>query len=153
MKEIEIRIAKESDIYGLKQVIRKHYSSKPIYFRPICELEQHNVVQSEKNIVFIAKSGNEIIGYINLHSHNSFMNINNEAEFEIVIDPCFRKHGIGKRLLVYAIQYTENETNLKQLIAKISAGNVASEKLCNNCGFYLLNTDSKGSVMILKINR
>ena len=151
MNEIEILITEESDIHEINQVLEKHYSFPPVYFKPAFLSEPADIVQREKNIIFIAKKRNEIIGFLTLYSREPFIHNDNDAEFEIVVNPDFRNHGIGKKLLKSAIQYAENETGLKQLKAKIPTGNDASKKLCEHCGFRLLYKESKGFVMILEI--
>ncbi len=75
------------------------------------------------------------------------------SKLSLIINPDFRDHGIGKKLLKSTIQYAENETRLKQLKAKIPTGNDASKKLCEHCGFRLLYKESKGFVMSLEIAR
>lgn len=80
MNEIEILIAEENDIYGINQVIEKHYSFPPAYFKPAFFSEPTDIVQRKNNIIFIAKKRNEIIGFLTLHSREPFTHGDNDAE-------------------------------------------------------------------------
>ena len=54
MNQIEIIVAEQPDTHGINSVIKKHYAAPPLYYKP-GELEEYYIVQSDSNIVFIAK--------------------------------------------------------------------------------------------------
>ena len=152
MNHIEIIVAEQPDTHGINSVINKHYAAPPLYYTP-SELEEYDIVQSDSNIVFIAKQHTQIIGFIRLHGRHSFSIADSVATFEIVIDPAHRKSGIASNLLRTGIRYITDQTNVKILEAMIPTGNAGSKILCDRFGFILQSEELKGFVMTLELNR
>ena len=61
MNEVEILIAKDTDIDRINQVIEKHYSCPPVYYKPLNISEPTDIAKRENNITLIAKKRNDII--------------------------------------------------------------------------------------------
>lgn len=151
--KIELLIAEEKDFHGIEQVIQEHYSTSPKYFCPICFSEPADIAQSEKRIIFIAKAQEDILGFLSMHSEESFIHENNEAELEVLVRPRYRDKDVGEKLFVHAIQHAKEETKLKKLKAKIKKGNDAPIKLCKKSGFFESQVDQIGSVWVLEMVR
>ena len=72
------------------------------------------------------------IGIVDFFNYDAFCQ---RAEIGILVLPRFRNQGYGEKILRSAADYAKNQLNLHQLYAEILAGNTASIRIFESCGF------------------
>lgn len=91
----------------------------------------------QPDITFLAYVDGELAGQMNISRHwNNFAYIN-----DIVVDHRLRRSGVGKRLLLRAIEWSE-ENSLAGLMLETQTNNVPACKLYDSCGFELKGFDA-----------
>jgi len=152
-----IKIAEESDFDGIKSVISANRANKDdIYKFPDYFATHRDILRTKYQIIFVTKEGENVIAFLSLHNSDLFRN-GSAAEFEIVVHPDCRdreKHH-GEKLLKHVIRYTNNETKVILLTAKVLKENIPSIRLLQKCGFSCDQdkNDGIGYVMGLRISR
>jgi RimJ/RimL family protein N-acetyltransferase len=139
-----IEIATEIHFEGIRQLIEAHYLDHTKYFNPICPSNSPEICERENNIYFVFINENKIISYISLHSDKSFKDNDCSAEFEIIVHPDYRNKDVGKKFLREIILYIKQDTNIKELKAKIKNDNEQSKSLCQKLGFKIISSDKAG---------
>ena len=82
--------------------------------------------------LMIEKDGGEVVGIADLFGFEPF---HNRAEVGIVVSEAHRGRGIARRALDCLSHHAFRHLGLHQLVAYIEAGNTASRKLFDKCGF------------------
>lgn len=87
-------------------------------------------------VSFLAHSGSQIVGRIDLsRSWNDFAYVNH-----ILVEPAFRRAGVGTALMRQAIEWSQAE-RLAGVMLETQNNNVAACKLYERCGFRLSGFD------------
>jgi len=153
MEKVKIRTATEEDFHSIESIIEKHNRTQNKFFTPSPPESPKSILESEDQVIFVATGESIAIGFLNLHCTGSFKTNCLEAEFEVVVDPDYRKNNVGSELLDVAIKYITNKTVAKIFVAKIKNGNIGSEILCEKFGFFKKHSDNIGAHWQLEIKR
>ena len=87
-------------------------------------------------VSFLAHSGNRIVGGVALSRHwNGFAYVNH-----LVVEPTFRRSGVGRALVLQAIEWSQAE-RLAGVMLETQNNNVAACRLYERCGFRLRGFD------------
>ena len=62
------------------------------------------------------------------------------AEIDISVDKEFRGKGLGKLMLVSAIEYASKKMNVSEFISEVKEENLSSQRLFMSAGFVHINT-------------
>lgn len=144
------RLAKEDDFNGIKRVVANHWSVPPVRFKAACPSDASYIAQREDNIYFVAEIQHDVVGYLSMQNYGMCLTV---ANIEVVVDPKFRKCGVGLNLLTHAIKHAEEKTELKQLIAMVPKDNEPSIGLLKKCNFREIDSRPLGTKWVLEIVR
>lgn len=150
MIENDIFPAESHDLNNINDLITKHnllvdQSYKPVHFN------SEDLIKSDRSIIFLSKKNNILNGYLWLYSSQPFNKEKCEANIIIVVEPTFRKSGIGRNLIKFIIEYAKKNTSINKLIAEIRYDNMASKKLFEKCQFIIEHENGFGCTMVLKL--
>jgi L-amino acid N-acyltransferase YncA len=95
-----------------------------------------------KDLRFVMREGDKVLGWAALMPYSDRCAYRGVAEASVYIDSDHQGKGIGKALLTYAIQKSE-EAGIWTVFSKTFATNTASIKLQESCGFRLVGFHEK----------
>lgn len=99
---------------------------------PIDEVDPADFVNSKDKVVFLAEADGNLAGQVKLISWwNGYAYID-----DLIVNPQFRGHGVGKALMEAAIQWSR-EKRFPGIMLETQDDNVAACKLYEACGFIL----------------
>lgn len=135
----------------LPQVLAIEHVSFPL---PFSENLFHMELDLNIAHMMVAKSGNDVKGYLDFWHINGEMHV-----ISIAIHPNARKQGIGTQLMNYAIEYGKNN-RAKQIYLDVRESNSAAIKLYEKFGFekidirkgYYQDNEEDALVMCLKLS-
>ena len=116
-----IKIATEQNFDGINAVIMANQSKiDDIYKFPYTFDNCRDILPTKSQIIFVTVVNENVIAFLSLHNNNLFES-GSEAKFEMVVQPDHRdrKKHHGEILLKHVISYTEIETKVILLIAKV----------------------------------
>jgi RimJ/RimL family protein N-acetyltransferase len=151
MDEVIVRSADKDDAASIERIVARHNAIPDRLYTASLPLSKDSTVQDERQAVFVAIINSSVIGYLNLHWNMPTGTNRQEAEFEVVVDPGFRRFGAARELLNKAIKYLTEKTKVETVIAKIRHGNIGSERLCSKLGFTKVHQDNLGAYWEMKI--
>lgn len=140
MEEIKIRSAKENDSKDIFEWRNNELTRQMSHTSEIIEWENHNrwysnSLNSQSRILLICEDNrNEKIAIIrfDISESNAIISIN--------LNPNQRGKGLAKPCLIGSIEFFSNEyTEIKNLIAEIKEDNIASQKTFLGIGFTKYN--------------
>lgn len=99
---------------------------------PIDDVDPATFINSEDKAVFLAEVDGQLAGQIKLITWwNGYAYID-----DLIVNPQFRGHGVGKALMEAAIQWSR-ERRFPGIMVETQDDNVAACKLYDSCGFIL----------------
>ncbi len=101
--------------------------------RPIVDGRRVTPSHEPVTLAFFIDDSHEPIGKFTFFDVNSR---NLSAEFGYVINPAFRKRGIGTSMVLAGVTYLFSELNLNKVYCQTAIFNVASVRLLERLGFH-----------------
>jgi predicted acetyltransferase len=152
MIENEILPAESHDLNDINDLITKHNLTCDRSYEP-SHFNSEDLKKSDRSIVLISKKRESLNGYLWLYSNQSFNFENCEPKIILVVEPTFRKSGIGESLIKFVIEHAKKNTSINKLVAEIRYDNVASRKLFEKCHFLIEHENGFGCTMVMKLKR
>ena len=152
MIENEILPAESHNLKNINDLITEHNLIGDRSYEP-SHFNSEDIIESDKNIIFLSKKKDLLNGYLWLYSSRPFNSENCEAKIIIVVAPTFQKSRIGKNFIKFLIEYVNKNTSINKLIAEIKYDNIASKKLFEKCQFIIEHENGLGCTMVFKLKR
>ena len=95
-----------------------------------------------KELRFVMRDENKVVGWCALSPYSDRYAYRGVAEASVYIDDAYHGRGIGKALLNYIVEKSE-EAGIWTVFSKTFASNIVSIKLQESCGFKLVGYHEK----------
>src|SRR6185312_2870149 len=125
--------------------IHNQYSSSPPHRDEIERKFSTQIEGQDQNFKFwvCADSQNNIIAWLSIlpfHSSPHPIVSNAYGQCSLYVHKNYRKNGVGRLLLRYALEYCSKKTTIKYVLGIVLQNNDASMSLCRQAGFMDLGT-------------
>ena len=145
---MKIQIANSNALESINK-IRKAITEDTTSGHNLADIGEMEIKKTDKQITFIYKLNNEVIGYVSVHENN-VLNCTTDAMFEIFVHPNYQGQGIGKELYQYTEKYFKENMNYKRLILGVLNKNKAAIRFYESLGFKAKQKDTIGQYMVKK---
>jgi RimJ/RimL family protein N-acetyltransferase len=109
-----------------------------------------------KELVLGAFNDGELVGVVGLSFEEREKVRHKATLFGTYVRPCFRGQGIGRQLVLAALEYARTRPGLKVVQLTVTEGNGPAETLYENCGFVRFGVEplavAVGSEYVSKIH-
>ena len=150
---VSIRSAIEADAVKLlelkKAVIRSGsflLFEEPEFKQTLEELKRFisERTRSASSLCFLAETDNEVIGCLDLYA-SDLMRISHYANLSVMIAESFRGRGVGKALIVTAIDWARHHSGLESLRLRVHGSNTSAIALYRKLGFHEEGREIRGA--------
>jgi RimJ/RimL family protein N-acetyltransferase len=133
--KVEYSETYEYDLKGINELIKVVRSDPSSIYKPPCDFDLEDIRINDLYTSFVAKAGDQIIGFIELRGKYPFQGKGSSADIILFIHPEHKRNGHATKLIKTVESFAQNETNLEKLIARIETGNSPSEQLFKGNNF------------------
>lgn len=120
---------------GLKQSPEAFGESLEEYERKTLEQHKNNFPSSSDNFVIGAFDKNTLVGVVGFYQKKSEKMKHKGIIWGMYIDPSYRRKGLGKDILNYAIQKAICIEDILQIELAVISSNLSAKKLYESSGF------------------
>ena len=146
MPELEIHLARREDVPRIVEISNWAAANTTANFAVQPEPLEHWIEQFDQTSAthpwLVAKRGDEVIGFAKASPHRSRCAYDWTAEVSVYVAPEHHGRGVGKALYEALIPLLRKQ-GFVTLLAGITSGHSASEKLHARAGFILCGTFSR----------
>jgi phosphinothricin acetyltransferase len=140
LPRLEIRPVRDDDAAAIREIFNEGVQDGLATFdiEPRSLQEQRQLlaeaVQDTKHPVLVAQLGRWVLGWIAIEPYDARPVLDDIGEVSVFVRRSFRKHGVGKQLML-AIQQEAHKRGYRKLLGRVLAENTDSLRLCRATGF------------------
>lgn len=154
-QSLNIRIAKEADVPAVLNIYNEAILTSIATFdteeKTIEDRMEWFYGHTGSYPLYVAELNGQVVGYASLSpfikERKAYIQT---VEPSLYVDKEYRNKGVGKALYKELIDFAKNDDNIHTMIARVTAGNIASGRLHEEFGFEKVGTIKEAGV---KFNR
>lgn len=108
--------------------------------------DAHNNADHPNHPLYVAEDETGVIGYVSLSTFNPKPAYDSTVELSVYVAPNARGKGIGKAMVLWALDFCRQDAITRRIISLVTANNAASNHLHKNLGFRHVGTLTEAGV-------
>lgn len=141
---MEVRLATPDDVEGIRAIYNHEVLTGTATFdlraRTADEQRAWLLDRSGAHAVVVATSGSTVAGFGSLSVYRDRPAYRTSVEDSVYVSPDHQGHGVGRALLEALVE-AGTERGFHTMLGRITAGNEASVRLHERCGFELVGVE------------